>query len=108
MLVAEFSPDVLDIREQFPILPQSAVQSIAHALNIRYPVYPGTKVPFVMTTDFLLTIKQPDGSTRLAARTLKYTESLKPGKGLERTLEKFEIERAYWERSSSGWEVPTS
>jgi len=61
-----------------------------------------------MTTDFLLTIKQPDGSTRLAARTLKYTESLKPGKGLERTLEKFEIERAYWERSSSGWEVPTS
>jgi hypothetical protein len=71
LLVAEFSPDVLDIREQFPILPQSAVQSIAHALNIRYPVYPGTKVPFVMTTDFLLTIKQPDGSTRLAARTLR-------------------------------------
>ena len=39
LLVAEFSPDVLDIREQFPILPQSsAVQSIAHALNIRYPL----------------------------------------------------------------------
>lgn len=107
LLVAEFSSEVLDIREQFPILPQSAVQSIAHALNIRYPVYPGTKVPFVMTTDFLLTIKQPDGSTRLAARTLKYTESLKPGKGLERTLEKFEIERAYWSGREVDWSIVT-
>ncbi|VVM94351.1 TnsA endonuclease N-terminal domain-containing protein [Pseudomonas fluorescens] len=107
LLVAEFSQDVLDIREQFPILPQSAVQSIAHALNIRYPVYPGTKVPFVMTTDFLLTIRQPDGSTRLAARTLKYTESLKPGKGLERTLEKFQIERAYWSGRGVDWNIVT-
>jgi hypothetical protein len=107
LLVAEFSSEVLDIREQFPILPQSAVQSIAHALNIRYPVYPGTKVPFVMTTDFLLTIKQPDGSTRLAARTLKYTESLNPGKGLERTLEKFEVERAYWSGREVDWSIVT-
>lgn len=107
LLVTEFSPDVLDIREQYPLLPQSTVQSIAHALNIRYPVYPGTKVPFVMTTDFLLTIKQPDGSTRLAARTLKYTESLKPGKGLERTLEKFEIERAYWSGRGVDWSIVT-
>ena len=107
LLVAEFSSEVLDIREQFPILPQSAVQSIAHALNIRYPVYLGTKVPFVMTTDFLLTIKQPDGSTRLAARTLKYTESLKPDKGLERTLEKFEIERAYWCGREVDWSIVT-
>ncbi|MBK3442652.1 Tn7 transposase TnsA N-terminal domain-containing protein [Pseudomonas lactis] len=107
LLVAEFSSEVVDIREQFPILPQSAVQSIAHALNIRYPVYPGTKVPFVMTTDFLLTIKQPDGSTRLAARTLKYTESLKADKGLERTLEKFEIERAYWSGQGVDWNIVT-
>lgn len=107
LLVADFSPEVLDIREQYPILPVSTVQSIAHALNIRYPVYLGTKVPFVMTTDFLLTIRQPDGSTRLAARTLKYTESLKPSKGLERTLEKFQIERAYWSGRGVDWNIVT-
>lgn len=107
LLVAEFSPEVLDIREQFPLLPVPALQSIAHALSIRYPVYPGTKVPFVMTTDFLLTIKQPDGSTRLAARTIKYTESLKPSKGLERTLEKFQIERAYWNDRGVDWNIVT-
>lgn len=97
----------MDIREQYPLPPQSTIQSIAHALNIRYPVYPVTNVPFVMTTDFLLTTKQPDGSTRLAARTLKYTESLKPGKGLERTLEKFEIERAYWSGRGVDWSIVT-
>ncbi|WP_057439787.1 TnsA endonuclease N-terminal domain-containing protein [Pseudomonas amygdali] len=107
LLVAEFSPEVLDIREQFPLLPVPTLQSIAHALSIRYPVYPGTKVPFVMTTDFLLTIKQPDGSTRLAARTIKYTESLKPSKGLERTLEKFQIERAYWTDRGVDWNIVT-
>src|SRR5450830_1002799 len=107
LLVAEFSPEVLDIREQFPLLPVPTLQSIAHALSIRYPVYPGTKVPFVMTTDFLLTIKQPDGSTRLAARTIKYTESLKPSKGLERTLEKFQIERAYWNDRGVDWNIVT-
>ncbi|MEO4014124.1 TnsA endonuclease N-terminal domain-containing protein [Pseudomonas rossensis] len=107
LLIAEFSPEVLDIREQYPLLPVSTVQSIAHALNIRYPVYLGTKVPYVMTTDFLLTILEPDGSTRLAARTLKYTESLKSGKGLERTLEKFEIERAYWSGRGVDWNIVT-
>lgn len=107
LLVAEFSPEVLDIREQFPLLPVPTLQSIAHALSIRYPDYPGTKVPFVMTTDFLLTIKQPDGSTRLAARTIKYTESLKPSKGLERTLEKFQIERAYWNDRGVDWNIVT-
>src|SRR3546814_16181422 len=60
-----------------------------------------------MTTDFLLTIKQSDGSTRLAARTLKYTESLKPDKGLERTLAKFEIERAYWSGQGVDWNIVT-
>jgi hypothetical protein len=39
LLVAEFSPEVLDIREQFPLLPVPTLQSIAHALSIRYPVY---------------------------------------------------------------------
>lgn len=107
LLVTEFSPEVLDIREQYPILPQSTAQSIAHALNIRYPTYPGTKLPYVMTTDFLLTIRQPDGSTRLAARTLKYTDSLKSGKGLKGTLEKFQIERAYWNDRGVDWNIVT-
>lgn len=107
LLVLEYSDQVVDIREQYPLLPQSTVQSIANALNIRYPVYPGTKVPYVMTTDFLVSVQQPDGSTRLAARTIKYTESLASGKGLKRTLEKLEIERAFWSGCGVDWSIVT-
>ncbi|MBA1279154.1 transposase [Pseudomonas stutzeri] len=95
------------MREQYPLLPQSAAQSIANSLNIAYPVYPGTKVPFVMTTDFLVTLRQPDGSERLVARTIKYTESFASGRRLERTLQKLKIEREFWKNRNIDWNVVT-
>ncbi|MCQ4282240.1 MULTISPECIES: TnsA endonuclease N-terminal domain-containing protein [Stutzerimonas] len=107
LLLLEFSESVIDIREQYPLLPQSAAQSIANSLNIAYPVYPGTKVPFVMTTDFLVTLRQPDGSERLVARTIKYTESFASGRRLERTLQKLKIEREFWKNRNIDWNVVT-
>lgn len=107
LLLLEFSEQVVDIREQYPLLPQSTAQSIANSLNIAYPVYPGTKVPFVMTTDFLVTLRQPDGSERLVARTIKYTESFASGRRLERTLEKLKIEREFWKKRDIDWTVVT-
>jgi hypothetical protein len=107
LLLLEFSEQVVDIREQYPLLPQSAAQSIANSLNIAYPVYPGTKVPFVMTTDFLVTLRKPDGSERLVARTIKYTESIASGRRLERTLQKLKIEREFWKNRNIDWNVVT-
>lgn len=107
LLLLEFSEQVVDIREQYPLFPQSSAQSIANALNISYPVYPGTKVPFVMTTDFLITLRQPDGSNRLVARTIKYAESFASGRGLENTLKKLKIEREFWRNRDIDWAVVT-
>ncbi|AXO63738.1 transposase [Pseudomonas sp. phDV1] len=107
LLLLEFSDRVIDIREQYPLLPQSSAQSIANALNISYPVYPGTKVPLVMTTDFLITLRQPDGSSRLVARTIKYSDSFDSGRGLKRTLEKLKIEREFWKSRDIDWTVVT-
>lgn len=107
LLLLEFSEQVVDIREQYPLLPQSSAQSIANALNIPYPVYPGTKVPFVLTTDFLVTLQEPNGGDRLVARTIKYTDSFAPGRGLGRTLEKLNIEREFWKQRGIDWAVIT-
>ncbi|CAD2250985.1 MULTISPECIES: TnsA endonuclease N-terminal domain-containing protein [Pseudomonadaceae] len=107
LLLLEFSEQVVDIREQYPLLPQSSAQSIANALNIPYPVYPGTKVPFVLTTDFLVTLREPNGGDRLVARTIKYTDSFAPGRGLGRTLEKLNIEREFWKQRGIDWAVIT-
>ncbi|UVK83117.1 TnsA endonuclease N-terminal domain-containing protein [Pseudomonas sichuanensis] len=105
-LVAEFSEDVVDIREQYPLLPLPRAQAIASAIGVRYPMYPGTKQPCVMTTDFLLTVRTPDGSLKSIARTVKYQSDLQ-GDGYKRTIEKFAIERRFWQSQGVDWTIIT-
>jgi len=54
VLMLENESDVIDIREQFPLNRQDT-QAVAAELQIKHPCYPRTKVPMVMTVDFLVT-----------------------------------------------------
>ncbi|MDQ0092076.1 hypothetical protein J2T12_005520 [Paenibacillus anaericanus] len=56
----EWAENVIDIREQFPLLPLEKTLFIAQKLGIKYPIDPKTKYPIVMTTDMLLTIRKGD------------------------------------------------
>ena len=105
-LVCEFSEDVVDIREQYPLLPTERAQAIASAIDVRYPRYPRTTLPYVMTTDFLLTVKDPSGNFKSVARTVKYRSDL-IGNGSKRTLEKLEIEKRFWESHGVDWKIVT-
>src|SRR5262245_57707894 len=51
--ILEWSTRVVDIREQFPLLPVEETMAIAQALRIRHPTDTRTKQPLVLTTDFL-------------------------------------------------------
>ena len=55
--VLEFSESVIDIREQYPLFPTEGALQLAKELGIVYPKYPSTTVDYVMTSDFLITIK---------------------------------------------------
>ena len=105
-LVCEFSENVVDIREQYPLLPRESVQAIANSIGVRYPRYPGKKLPYVMTTDFLLTIKNIDGSFKSVARTIKYRGDLE-GEKARRTLEKLEVEKLFWIGQHVDWAIVT-
>ncbi|WGG50475.1 TnsA endonuclease N-terminal domain-containing protein [Rugamonas sp. DEMB1] len=94
LTVLEFSEQIIDIREQYPLFPTPEAQQIAAQLGIAYPRYPGTAVPYVMTTDFLITGIDAAGQQYTAAKTLKYDKELLEPKGLQRRLEKFELEQA--------------
>lgn len=84
--------NVYDIREQFPLLPNTETIRISEEYGLRHPIYPYTSLPIVMTTDFLVT-KVLDGSKKYVAICAKYSRDLeKP-----RTLEKIHIEKKYWE-----------
>lgn len=107
LVVLEFSERVIDIREQFPLLPVSPIQDVATQRGIRYPRYAQTTVPFVMTTDFVVTVRTDDGLAREYARTVKYADELSSGNRLLRTLEKLELERAWWLQRGVDWKIVT-
>jgi TnsA endonuclease N terminal/TnsA endonuclease C terminal len=96
----EWADDVIDIREQFPLLPLQRTLQIAHSLGIRHPSVRGE--PIIMTIDFLLTVRTGDG-LRYVARTVKPEHEL----GRKRVLEKFEIERRFFAEKGVDWGVIT-
>lgn len=87
----EFKRDVIDIREQFPLLPLDVAIGIAERYGIRYPNVPRTKTPAVLTTDFLVTIKQGNDKGYLPI-ACKYRCDLQD----RYALEKLEIQRLFW------------
>ena len=92
LLLLEYSLEVVEIREQWP-LPREA--TLKHALErgiCRHPYYPGTHVPTVMTVDFWVRRRTRTGS-RILWIDGKRTEDAKK----ERSLEKLELVRSYGE-----------
>jgi len=88
----EFSDSVIDIREQFPLLPLNYTQKIAKIIGVEHPTHPTSGEPIVITTDFLLTIRTKHGISYQAI-------SVKPEYEVnnQRVLEKIDIERVCWE-----------
>jgi len=101
-LIKDWANHVVDIREQFPLLPLEETLDIAKGCGIRYPSVAGTKQPIVLTTDFVVTIA--NGLERVdQARAVKYSVDLSS----KRTLEKLELERRYWQARNVDWGIVT-
>ncbi|NIA58259.1 heteromeric transposase endonuclease subunit TnsA [Bacillus pacificus] len=100
--LTEYSDFIVGIREQFPLLPLEETIVIAEELGIKHPTDPKTGESIVMTTDFLLTVDKGQGVFEVA-RTVKMKDELLK----ERVLEKFEIEREYWQRRDIDWGIVT-
>jgi hypothetical protein len=90
--VFEWALVVVDIREQYALLPLEETLDIAKKCGIHHPYDPKTKHPVVMTTDFVNTVRRGPQDLDEPC-TVKYSGDLIS----RRTLEKLEIERRYWE-----------
>jgi hypothetical protein len=100
--ILEWSTRVIDIREQFPLLPVEETVAIAQTLGIRHPMDTRTKKPIVLTTDFLITVQaKPRNSEE--ARTIKPAAEL----ASVRTVEKLQIEAHYWRARNVDWAIVT-
>ena len=100
--ILEYSNNVKDIREQFPLLPIEDTLSIADELGLKHPKNPETGEYVVMTTDFLITVSTSNGIKEVA-RTIKSKDDLLD----KRILEKFEIERVFWKKRNIDWAIVT-
>lgn len=102
-LLFEFNSNVIDIRESFPLLDVEEV--IDDKENLRFDKFTDkeTKEPYVLTTNFLLTVKDANGEEKELARTIKNTTELKR----KITFEKLEIERRYWQERGIDWKIMT-
>jgi hypothetical protein len=98
----EWSRKVIEIKEQFPLLPLDETLSIAEEIGVPHPIDPVTKHPIVMSTDLVLKINC-GLSFDYFARQVKYASSLND----PRTGEKLEIERRYWLRRDGNYGIIT-
>jgi len=98
----EWSSQVMDICEQYPLLPIDETLAIAQSLGIKHPVFGRAKRPIVLVTDYLLTVRRDD-TTVQHARALASAASLDD----TRELELLEIERQYWEARGVDWGIVT-
>lgn len=102
-LLFEFNSSVIDIRESFPLLDADEVIDEKEDLHFDKFMDKETKEPYVLTTNFLLTVKDEYGEEKDIARTVKNTTELKRNI----TFEKMEIERRYWQQKEIDWKVIT-
>ncbi|MDZ8137735.1 MAG: TnsA endonuclease C-terminal domain-containing protein [Nostoc sp. DedQUE04] len=98
----EWSDVVTDTREQFPLDDLDLAMSIATEMGIKYPVDLQSGTPYVLTTDFMLTVNQ-NGKQVQIARTVKQSTELEK----KRVIEKLELERRYYLAKSIDWGIVT-
>lgn len=96
--LVDWSDEVIDIREQYPLIDICSAIEIAEKANIRYPYDTKSGFPYVMTSDFFLdTINGP------SVITIKPSDDLSK----QRVREKLEIERRYWSSQNIRWRIVT-
>jgi hypothetical protein len=93
-LLIEWNTYTDEVREQFPLRLQET-KVLAEKADIDHPSLQG--VLQIMSTDFL--VNTQDKSLREFAIQAKYADALKD----QRTIEKLEIERRYWNEKDIPW-----
>ena len=94
----DWSDDVLDIREQYPMLNLKEVIEIAETAQIHYPYDNKSGFPYVLTSDFY--VDKINGAVVISVKPVSELKN-------QRVREKLEIERRYWNAKNIKWEIIT-
>ena len=100
--ILDWSKQICDIREQYPLLPLDETKAIADEIGVKHPTDPHTQHAIVMTSDFVVDVQD-------SAHIIQQARTVKPAEQLNnvRVLEKLEIERCYWQTREIDWGIVT-
>lgn len=94
---------VIDVREHYPLLDLNMVLNLdEESLYMKYK-NDGENAPYILTTTFLITVKNTDGNVTYYARSVK--SSLELDK--KNIIDRYEILRRYWEAKKIDWGIVT-
>lgn len=99
----EWEDNVIDIREHYPLVDFDEVVKEKDDLNFDYFKDKNSGEYYVLSTSFLITVKDMDGEIKYIARSLKASSELEK----KITIERLEIERRYWESKGIDWGIIT-
>lgn len=98
----EWDKKVLDIREHYPLLDLEEIIDLED-INLDLFKDKTTGENYIITTTFLLTVKDRKGNINYYARSVKSKSELNK----RTTMEKLEIERRYWTVKNIHWALIT-
>ena len=99
-LILYYLLDVVKYETQFALLPLSRTQNICNDKNITHP-RDEKQDDRVMTTDLMLTVSINNGLVNIPI-SIKFSHAIN-----KRTVEKFELERAYHKEDNLNWKLIT-
>lgn len=99
----EWEDNVIDIREHYPLLNYEDIVKEKDDLNFDYFKDKNSGEYYVLSTSFLITVKELDGKIKYIARSLKASSELEK----KISIERLEIERRYWEGKCIDWGIVT-
>lgn len=97
----DWQDEVIDIKEHFPLFNIEEINSD----DINFDLFKdkNTRVPYVLSTTFLISYKDAEGNIKYSARSIKAKSELEK----KLTLEKMEIERRYFQKKNIDWGIVT-
>lgn len=94
---------VTDIREFYPLLNMEEIIKDKRGIDFSKFADKDTGTPYVFTTTFLITYKNDENKDCYIARSVKSSDELEK----KYIIEKFEVERRYWESKGIDWGIIT-
>ncbi|MCB2291702.1 TnsA endonuclease N-terminal domain-containing protein [Clostridium sp. CS001] len=94
---------VVDVREHYPLLDLNEVLNLDEDTLYKKYRNDGVNVPYVLTTSFLITVKNNEGKITYYARTVKSSLEL----DRKNIIDRYEIERRYWNAKNIDWGIVT-